>query len=236
MTVAVHERATAVPEAGLVLPRVHRLERVARSGWCWNLFIVRLGSGELLLHNPTWLGEGTFERIDALGRVRYLFTPNHFHNLHLRRFAVRYPAATVVAGEGALARLARLGIDGVQPIEAQPDLSPLRALSCAGAKNGETWLSIPSEDGPTWLVGDAFFNIERPVTGSMGWLLRALRVAPNLQVSRTFRFLVQPKPYREWALATLADEQPVRLLPAHGEPLAGAGLPAQLGALFERHF
>jgi hypothetical protein len=236
MKAAARERAEAIPEAELVLPRVHRLERVAGSGWCWNLFIVKLGSGELLLHNPTWLGEGTFERIDALGRVRYLFTPNHFHNVHLRRFASRYPDATIVAGEAAIARLTRKGIAGVQPIEAQPDLSPLRALSCSGAKNGETWLSIPSEGGPTWLVGDAFFNVERPVTGAMGLLVRALRVTPKLQVSRSFRFLVEPPRYREWALAALADEQPVRLLPAHGEALAGAGLAAELRALVERHF
>jgi hypothetical protein len=222
------------PEA--IAPGVHRFERIARSGWCWNMFAVRLESGDLFLHNPTWVGEGTFERIDRLGRVRYLFTPNHFHNVHLRRFSERYPDAVVLAGARAIPRLARLGIRGVRAVEAEDGLAPLRVLSCAGTRNGETWLSLPREAAPALFVGDAFFNVTRRVSGLMGFLLRLLRVAPGLRASLTFRWLVRKKTYREWALATLSAEKPALLLPAHGEPAAGADLPARLAAIVDANF
>jgi hypothetical protein len=70
-----------------VAPRLFRVENVAPSGWSWNMLLVRLADGDLLVHSPTWAGEGTFEAVEALGRPSVLFAPNHFHHLPCDAFA-----------------------------------------------------------------------------------------------------------------------------------------------------
>ncbi len=44
---------------------VHRFEKVVKSGWSLNMHVVPLPDGGTLVYSPTWLGDETFERIEA---------------------------------------------------------------------------------------------------------------------------------------------------------------------------
>ncbi|APR77380.1 Hypothetical protein A7982_02727 [Minicystis rosea] len=211
-----------------IAPGVHRFERVDDSGWSFNMFVVRgLEPDGVVVHAPTFVDDATFDAIEAIGPVRALLCPNHFHWLAVRRFRERFPEARVVADARAVPRLTRkLGF--------APEAATWPAWrSPAGLKNGEGWLSLPSPDGPTWIACDAFFNIERPVRGAIGAMLRWSKTVPHLCIGRTFHWLAisDRAAYRSWLLARLDEERPHRLLVSHGEPIEGAALADRLRAV-----
>jgi len=217
---------------------VVRFEKLLPSGWELCMLVVRLPERGALVYSPTWLGEDTFARVDAIGEPRVLVAPNHFHHLSLARFHERYPSAKVVCGTTALPRLRAKGYDYVAPVSEAADLLPSGAafLECEGTRAGETFLSLPStngDSGRTWLACDAFFNVERPVTGITGVGLRALKTTPGLSIGQTFRWLAlkEERAYAAWLVAAIAREKPTRLYLSHGEPIASPELPARLAAL-----
>lgn len=211
----------------LVAPNVHRFEKATKQGWGLNMLAAHLPDGGLLLYGPTWLGPGTFEAVDALGEVRAIVAPNHFHHLSLPRFRERYPKALAVAADGALPRLAKMGHAGVQPLSAAEALLPpgARFVVPDGTKTGEAWLSMPGDLGPTWLVCDAWFHVTRPVTGLLSLFLRLTKTWPGLRVGRTFRLLAMRDraAYVAFTRAELAREKPAILMPSHGEPILAEG-------------
>jgi hypothetical protein len=220
----------------IVAPNVHRFEKVTKEGWGLNMFVAQLPDRGLLIHSPTWLGPGTFEAVDALGEVRVIVAPNHFHHLSLPRFRERYPKALAVAAEGALPRLAKKGHSGVEPLSAAAALLPpgARFIVPDGMKTGESWLSMPGDGGPTWLVCDAWFNVKPPVTGLVGFFVRLTKTGPGFTVGRMLRplHLRDRAAYLAFTRAELAREKPAIVLPSHGEPILAEGsTPAHARAL-----
>ncbi len=210
-----------------------RIEKVFPSAWGLNMLIVALPGGGTLVHSPTWIGDDTYARVEAYGVPRILFAPNHFHHLSLKRFAEKYPRAMVVAGEQAIPRITKKAGVTARPVGESTDLLPREAkwLPCEGTKTGETWLSLVESDGArTLLVSDAFFNVNRAVTGVMGVALRALRTTPGLSLGRTFQWFAigNAAVYRTWALDVITREAPTRLWTSHGDIAEGSDLTERL--------
>jgi hypothetical protein len=213
------------------------LEKARSSGWGLNMILVPLPGGGLLVHSPTWLGDDTFDRVAALGEPKILFAPNHFHHLSLGRFRARWPAAAAVASDVAIPRLRSKGHEGVVPIDTVAALLPAGArwLPCQGTRAGEAFLSIEDGGVRTWIVSDAFFNVERPVTGVTGVALRALKTTPGLCIGRTFLWLGlrDRATYKQWITDALSRETPTRMLFSHGIAANGADLTERLMAEVE---
>jgi hypothetical protein len=251
-----------VEPAREVTPGVFVIERVASSSFSLGMVLVRLPDGGLLVYSPTWLGADTWSRVEAVGRPSVLVAPNHFHHLSLGRYRERYPQASAVASRGALPRLRARGHEGLAALEqVESALPPGGAfLQPAGLKNGEAWLALSggaghgSEGGgggssagddrggstsaaasTTWIVGDAFFNMTRPVTGVPGFFMRRLGIVPGLRIGDPWRWLGvgDRAAYRAWVREKLAAAPPQRLVFAHGEPLAAADLGARLQSLVD---
>lgn len=223
--------AESVPESR-PMTGITRAHRVDRYGWEVGMHVVPVGGGRSLVYSPTWTGEGTFERVLEVGEPAVLLAPNHFHHLSLKRFRERFPEARAVTSAAAMPRLLRQGHAGVAPASESRSLLPnhARFLETPFTKSGETFFSFEGEDGRTWLVCDAFFNVERPVTGVLGVLLRSLNTTPGLRVGRTFRWLAvsDRRRYLDWLEGVLREESPRAIHFAHGEPMRAADLPERL--------
>src|ERR671911_1858725 len=91
---------------------------VVRMSYLWGSFpfptrmaVVRLRGGDLLLWSPTAPDEGLRSRIDALGRVRHLVSPNKFHYAHIAAWKRAYSEATAWASPRVRERAASQHID-----------------------------------------------------------------------------------------------------------------------------
>lgn len=205
-----------------VAPGVFRAAKREASGWEQAMHVLRLEGGSLLVHSATRLGGEAMEELRALGEVRWLLAPNHFHHLGLSAYREAFPEARVVASATATRRLRAKGYD-VTPL-ADVDLGlPAGAsvLVAEGTKNGEVVVSWPTPGGRLWIVCDAFFNVPS-LRGATGVLLRALGVGPGLAIGRTFHWvgIDDRRVYRAWLERALEQEAPDALSFSHGESLA----------------
>jgi hypothetical protein len=223
------------PEATEIAPGIHRMERIEPNGWSLNMILVDLGNRDLLVYSPTWFGEGTFEKVDAIGTPRVLFAPNHFHHVSLPRYRKRYPDAVPVTSPAARPRLTKKGHEGLRDLADVASLLPssARFLACEGTKAGETFFSLESGSERTWVLADAFFNVERPVTGVGGVVLRTLKTIPGLCLGQTFPWLAlrDRRAYLAWLAAQLDMEKPTRIVPCHGDAIARPSLAEELSRL-----
>ncbi len=204
-----------------VVPGIFRATRPHGNGWENAMHVLRLSDGSLLVHSATDLGAATFEALRKLGEVRWLFAPNHYHHLGIPSFAREFPEAKVVAAAAAVKRLRGKGMNVVALDSVDISLpAGAKFLVAEGTKTGETILVWPGEDGPTWVVCDAFFNVPK-LTGVAGAVLRALKTGPGFSLGKTFEWLVlkDRDGYRTWIDRVLDVEPPSRMLFSHGEPL-----------------
>ena len=213
-------------------PGVHSLEKVLPTGWGLNMHLVDLPNRGLLVHSPTWLGDDTFARVEKLGKPTVLFAPNHFHHLSLKRFRERYPQAKAVAPLGAIPRLSRQGHLKLEDAKTIEPLLPRggHVLVSDGLKNGEGFLSLETAGGRAWIVGDAFFDVNRPTKGFAGFVLRATGTVPGLCCGMTFKLLAvaDKRRYLAWLEKALADEEPTTLIVSHGDPVTDPKLAERL--------
>jgi hypothetical protein len=216
-----------------IAPGVHRIEKVDGNGFSLSMFLFTLRDGGVLVHSPTWCGDGTFEAVESVGPVRAILAPNHFHHLSVPRFRQRYPEALAVCAPRARARLEKKGHAGLGELDALTPLLPsgARTIAC-DMKNGEAWIVWPSPEGPALVVCDAYFHYTRPFTGFKGWVLRRLHIGPGLKFGRTTKWVgVDDKAtFTTWADTTVREVAPVALWPSHGDVLRAPDLPAQLDA------
>jgi hypothetical protein len=62
--------------------------------------VIRLASGDLLLHSPVRLDAPTKEALDAIGRVRWVVGPSKPHHFYLGDYAAAYPQAELLGAPG----------------------------------------------------------------------------------------------------------------------------------------
>jgi hypothetical protein len=205
-------------EAERIAPGLWRLEKRHDWGWSVGMLLAELPGGGLLVHSPTWCGEGTFEAVEKIGEVRAIVAPNHFHHLSLARFRERYPRAVAVCSDAARPRLEKQGHRELRTLADLELPDGARAIANEHTKNGEAWLVWP---GGTLIACDSFFHVPRAVTGGKGWVLRRMKIAPGLSFGWTFKYLCltsRPK-YRDWASGMLREIAPRRLAVSHGDVL-----------------
>ncbi len=201
--------------------------------------VVRLARGDLLVQSPVrGLTDEVAAALDAVGPVRWLLAPNHFHNLGLAPWQDRYPDAVIVGADPARARLAQksgrtvAGLDALAPaLDAR-----VAVFALAGTRAGETFVDVHDGTERVWIVGDAFMALAQPWTTAVGLAYRAMGFFPGLRVSWSFpRIAVQDRAAcRRDLLARLATAPPTMLVPAHGEVVRGPHLAARLTALVEK--
>ena len=77
------------------------------------MVVIRLKSGDLFLWSPTELDEALRSRIETLGTVRHLVSPNKIHYAHVATWKRAYPDATAWASPGVRERATSQDIEVV---------------------------------------------------------------------------------------------------------------------------
>lgn len=170
------------------------------------------------------------EEMTRRGKVELLLLPNSYHHMGIDAWLARDPQLRVCAAEGAIGRVARQhpGVS-IQRLEAvHSKLAPqVTLLELPATRIGEVWLRFQGEHGVSWAVGDAFFNIPKlPSSIPQRLIFQLLGSAPGLRMSHLFKYggIQKQAPFKEWVLAQLDRDNPVRLVPNHGGILADGEL------------
>ncbi|MCK6573583.1 hypothetical protein L6V77_21085 [Myxococcota bacterium] len=213
-------------------------EKRTPKGWMYSTVALALRDGGSVVYNPTrLLPPAAHEAILAVGRPQILLAPNHYHHKGLSEFSERYPGVIAVCSEAARPRLTRQTPVPLLGLDRLADRLPTgaRLLEPPGTRLGETWLVVDGQDGPVWIVCDAFFNVPRHPRGTIGLFARLFGLSAGLRIGTTWKFvgLRDRARYAEWVLARLHEAPPAVLVPAHGSPAAGPELGARLIALVE---
>ncbi|MCW9033803.1 MAG: DUF4336 domain-containing protein [Rhodospirillales bacterium] len=83
--------------------------------------IIRLASGELFIHSPTRLTSSLKAEIIALGKVRYLISPNKIHYWWIGEWGNHFPEALKFASPGVQPLAKKQGWEFNQDLGEQPD-------------------------------------------------------------------------------------------------------------------
>jgi Domain of unknown function (DUF4336) len=73
--------------------------------------VVRLKNGDLFLHSPVKFETTLAGRLQSMGRIRHLVSPNQFHYAHIGEWSRAFPDAVTWASPGARVRARTRGID-----------------------------------------------------------------------------------------------------------------------------
>ena len=123
------------------------------------MVMARMNDGRVLVHNPIAMGEPEMKELEAWGEPSVIFVPNGYHRQDSFIWKQRYPKAKVVAPPGAKKRVdAVVAVDAVSP-DAPRDEN-VRLLPCEGLP-GESILEVKSDEGITFVFGDAVLNMPK---------------------------------------------------------------------------
>ena len=87
--------------------------RLAGTRFEARMTVIRLASGEIMLHSPCPITTTLAEEISALGPVSYIVIPGNFHHLHATSAQTAFPGAKTWICPGVETRRPDLKYDGI---------------------------------------------------------------------------------------------------------------------------
>ena len=144
--------------------------------------VVRLSTGQLLIHSAIALEETAMRELEAWGEPAYLLVPHARHRMDAPRYAARYPQLTVLAPPGVVAKAREVvRVDGTYDRFPGDPAVELRILN--GTRKAEGVVLVRSEDGVTIVVTELVFDLRERASKLQNLALRALRLGPGPRVT-----------------------------------------------------
>jgi hypothetical protein len=200
-----------------------------------NCFTAKLPSGGLMIISPP--SKSTPEEMADLGPygdVEVIVANNGYHHLGIPRWRQKFPNARCFAAPGAAKRIAKKNKEAgeLEPLSAlQPLLGDdVGVIETPASKLGETWAWAKIAGGYAWYASDILINMPQLPPGFIvRTLFKLSKSAPGYRLFNfAVKFIIQDK---KRALSVMLDDvrqhPPTVMVPAHGQILADASVPAQ---------
>jgi hypothetical protein len=185
--------------------------------------VIRLSSGELVLHSPTQFTEGLRQELAVVGEVRHLVAPNSAHWSYVKEWQVRYPAAVTWAAPGLRerAQVKKSGtkldhdLGGAAPASWAAEMEQIVVPGGGGFSE----LAFFHKASRTLLLTDLVVNIDAE---KLPWALRPFArlagvVAPNGKPPVYLRAIIKRRRAEAAAAARrMLDWRPERVIFSHG--------------------
>jgi hypothetical protein len=152
------------------------------------MVVVKLASGELVIHNGIALDDAGMRELEAFGKPAWLVVPNGGHRLDAPAYKKRYPALRVITPKGSRTPVEQvLKVDGTY--EDFPADDTVRFEALHGVEDGEGAMIVRSSDGTSVVLNDCMFNMDTK-KDVLGYLFTTiLGSAPGPRVSRLAKLL-----------------------------------------------
>jgi hypothetical protein len=192
-----------------------------------NMVILRLATGELVLHSVIAMEESGLQALEALGTPAYSIVPSTLHVMDAPFFKQRYPGMKQLAPAASMAEIGRIvALDGsVEDVLPSLGFGLHRA---PGTKIAEFVYEFPMSSGGRVLIANDVFGSAHAADDSrlLGWLIVSHIAVPghHLGIPRIYRwrFITDIAAVRKFAgdLATTPDLRMITV--SHGDPVITA--------------
>jgi hypothetical protein len=180
--------------------------------------VVRLVGGSLWIHSPIALDKGLAAKVDSLGAVRYLVSPNKLHHLFIGDWAKSWPEARTYASPGLTTRRKDLRFDSELGDDPDPAwASEIDQVIFRGSFAMEEAVFF-HRASRTLIVTDL---IQKFDPESLAWPQRLLMkldglLGPDGSTPREWRLTFWNRKAARRALRQALDWNPERIILAHG--------------------
>jgi phage tail protein X len=178
--------------------------------------VIRLPTGELLLHSPVAIDDATAAELNRLGTVAHVIAPCLIHHLYVRPTLDRWPQARLHAPPGLAKK--RPDLPAATALTAQPPAlwgDSVDQVHIEGAPTIDEWVFFHRASG-TILTADFLFNIERPANLSSSLLFHLTGVNGRLAQSRAWRLFTKNRAAARSSAQRVLAWPFTRLHPSHG--------------------
>lgn len=181
--------------------------------------ILRLASGELLVHSPGPLSEERRSAVEQMGRVAHIYAPNLYHHLYAGQWASAFPEARVHAAKGLTKKRPDLEVHRIHGSESEPDFSAsLEEIPIEGCRLRESVLF--HRDTGTLVVADLVHNVGRPKGAWTQTYAKMMGFYDTVALSRALRWTAFPDRAAAQRSLDRVLELPIeRIVVGHGTPI-----------------
>lgn len=180
--------------------------------------VIRLGSGDLLLHSPIAFDQTVKQQIAALGRVAYLITPNAFHGLFMDEWLTAFPEALhLSAKENRSSAAALSGSAALAGLSPEIEIAGVNGIPKA---NEFAFFHKPSR---TLLLTDLAFNITGDVPLWTRLFFSLNDAYGKFGPSRLMRSMIEDRNAFRESLLNILEWDFEQIVVSHGHVVEGHG-------------
>jgi len=191
--------------------------------------VVCLKGGDLFLHSPIAFDDAIAGRLQSMGKIRHLVSPNQFHYAHIGEWSRAFPDAVTWASPRVRGRARTRGADVQFKMDLGPDApeewrGEIDQTAIPGGSFGE--IVFFHRASKTLILADTIFNLELNKL-NQPWRLAAWLTAmyyPHGQIFFGMRLpiLLQKKRARA-AIDKILSWEPERIVLSHGRCFETSG-------------
>lgn len=184
--------------------------------------IIRLETGELIVHDPCEIDTAAKQEIDALGEVKYILAPGSYHHLFVPDFQAQYPAAETFLCPGLERKRPDIRFDWI--LGNRPDPRWGGVLEQVVIQGPKLIWEVPFFHKPskTLILVDLLENIGDDFSHPVGlqlklWWKLVFRMWNNPKAAPEYQIAWGRKDIVRRGLERVLSWKPERIILAHGE-------------------
>ena len=185
--------------------------------------VIRLASGDLLLHSPLRLDPDLRQQLDAIGPVRFAVAPNRVHHLYAGEFAQVYPGARLWVAPGLARKRPDLRFEGELGDEAPPEWRGQVDQTFFRGRPYENEVVFCHRASRTLIICDLAFNFGPATATPTRLLMQLLRSYGRFGPSTLDPLLIRDRAAARQSLERILGWDFDRVIVAHGDVLEHGG-------------
>lgn len=155
--------------------------------------VMRLPSGDLLVHSPSLLDPETMAWLSSLGEPRYFVCPSRVHDAHIERAFVAYPNAKVFAPPATSTNYRGLPFSGMLGDQPEPAWAEVVDQTVFPWSKGFSEVVMLHKASRSLLLADLCFNVQKDAAIELKALAWVFGIYGKLAPSFDMRFILRDR-------------------------------------------
>jgi len=183
--------------------------------------VIRLSSGQLILHSPVRYHDGLAAELARLGTVGTIVAPSAFHYHYLPEWLQAYPAARLLAPEGFSEKC--LKIDGLLPGSWPGEYAPELQVTKIEGMPSINEIAFCHASSKSLIVADFVFNLGRDCSFPTRAMLKMSGVYRIKGPSRLYRAFIKDRGAMRRSVDEIVEWTFDRIVVGHGDIIDADG-------------